>query len=85
MSDERSYRLRAVDPKGRPGGGREVPVEVLAFATLRSERRELLMQVSDLVDQIAFGTVVLVIHGGTVTQIEASEKIRLQGGKSDDG
>ncbi|MGH2596119.1 MAG: DUF2292 domain-containing protein [Actinomycetota bacterium] len=32
---------------------------------------------SDLLDQISFGTVVMVIHDGTVTQIETSEKIRL--------
>jgi hypothetical protein len=40
--------------------------------------------VSDLLDQIAFGTVVLVLHDGAVTQIEASEKIRLRGGPTDD-
>jgi hypothetical protein len=55
----------------------DIPVEIIRFATLPEDRRVLLMQVSDLLDQIAFGTVVLVIHEGQVTQIETSEKIRL--------
>ena len=41
------------------------------------DRRTLLMQVSDLLQQIEYGTVVIVMHEGKVTQIEASEKIRL--------
>ena len=55
----------------------DIPVEIIRFATLPEDRRVLLMQVSDLLDQIAFGTVVMVIHEGDVTQIETSEKIRL--------
>jgi hypothetical protein len=85
MSGDRIDRLRAVGPQDRPGSGREIPIEVLSFATLSAERRELLLRVSDLLDQIAFGTVVLVLHESAVTQIEASEKIRLEGGPDDDG
>jgi hypothetical protein len=64
-------------------GGRDadptsvVPPDVLRLVALPEERRALLLHVSDLVDQIAFGTVVVVLHEGNVTQIETSEKIRL--------
>lgn len=85
MSGDRIDRLRAVSSQDRPGGGRDIPIEVLSFATLSAERRELLLRVSDLLDQIAFGTVVIVLHENAVTQIEASEKIRLREGPVDDG
>lgn len=75
MSDGIVPRLRAVDPS--PSGVGDIPVEIIRFATLPEDRRVLLLQVSDLLDQISFGTVVMVIHDGTVTQIETSEKIRL--------
>jgi hypothetical protein len=84
VSDDRIDRLRAVSPSERAGGSREIPVEVLSFATLPPERRELLLQVNDLLQQIAYGTVVIVMHDGHVTQLEASEKIRLREGPSDD-
>ena len=32
---------------------------------------------SDLLDGVAYGTVVLVLHEGKVVQVETSEKIRL--------
>ena len=62
----------------------DIPVEIIRFATLPEDRRALLLQVSDLLDQISFGTVVMVIHEGSVTQIETSEKIRLPQGPSPD-
>jgi len=69
-------RLAAVEPRNAGPGGR-VPPDVLRLAALPEERRALLLQLNDLVDQIAFGTVVVVLHEGHVTQIETSEKIRL--------
>jgi len=54
-----------------------VPADVLRLVSLPEQRRSLLLQVSDLVDQIAFGSVVIVLHEGHVTQIETAEKIRL--------
>ena len=84
MRNDRIDGLRAVGPRDRAGGWREIPVEVLSFATLPPERRELLLQVHDLLEQIAYGTVVIVVHEGRVTQIEASEKFRLTGGAADD-
>lgn len=69
--------LRVVDG----GGGtsdREIPVEVLRFAGLSQEERELLLHVYDLLGGIAYGTVVLVLQDGKVIQVETSEKIRLK-------
>jgi hypothetical protein len=73
MSAERATRLRAVS-----SGGREVPEEVVRLAGLDPERRELLLHVNELLEEIAFGTVVIVLQDGKVIQIETSEKIRLR-------
>jgi hypothetical protein len=73
-------RLHAVGPSEGEGSG-DIPVDVLRFATLAKERRTLLLQVNDLLDQIDYGTVVIVMHEGHVTQIETSEKIRLTHGR----
>jgi len=81
----RSRRLQAVGRSESRDRPREIPVEVLSFAILPSQRRELLLQVSDLLDQIRFGTVVMVLHDCEVTQIEASEKIRLPTAPAEDG
>jgi hypothetical protein len=61
-----------------PSDDREIPAEVLAFAALPDERRKLLMHVSGLAEEIAFGTIVIVLQDGKVIQIETSEKIRLR-------
>ena len=49
----------------------------MRFTLLPEERRALLLQVNDLLEEIDYGTVVIVMHEGKVTQIEMSEKIRL--------
>ena len=77
MSVSRISRLRAVGPTEGGDNASDVPLEVLRFASLPEERRTLLMQVNDLLGQIDYGTVVIVMHEGNVTQIEMSEKIRL--------
>ena len=69
--------LRVVDD-GEDALGGEVPAEVLRFAALPREQRQLLMHVHDLLGGIAYGTVVLVLQDGTVIQVETSEKIRLK-------
>lgn len=56
---------------------RRIPADVLRFATLAEDKRALLIHVSDLLEEIAFGTVVIVLQDGKVIQIETSEKIRL--------
>ena len=69
--------LRVVD--GDDGSSdREIPTEVLRFAGLPSEQRALLLHVHDLLADIAYGTVVLVLQDGKVIQVETSEKIRLK-------
>jgi hypothetical protein len=56
----------------------ERPVEVMRFASLPGERRQLLMQVAALLESIEFGAVVVVVQDGKAIQVEASEKIRLR-------
>ena len=56
---------------------RDIPIEVLRFAGLSPEERQLLLHVHDLLGRIAYGTVVLVLQDGKVIQVETSEKIRL--------
>ena len=75
MSAEASPRLRSVDT---PSGSREVAEEVLRHAALPQERRRLPMHVVELLSEIAYGTVVIVLQDGKVIQIETSEKIRLR-------
>jgi hypothetical protein len=56
----------------------QVPEDVLRFAGLAPDRRRLLMHVDELLGEIPFGAVVLVMQDGKVIQIETSEKIRLR-------
>ena len=67
--------LRAVDTTGRRP---EIPADVIRFAALPADQRRLLMHVHDLLGEIAFGNVVIVLQDGKVIQIETSEKIRLR-------
>jgi hypothetical protein len=63
-------------------GGRStathIPEDALRFAGLPAEQRQLLLHVHELLADIPFGTVVLVMQDGKVIQIETSEKIRLR-------
>lgn len=72
-----SAPLRVVDG-GEGASDREIPAEVLRFASLPPSQRELLLHVHDLLGEIAYGTVVLVLQDGKVIQVETSEKIRLR-------
>jgi hypothetical protein len=82
VSANRVLRLHAVGKTGAEVSTGDVPMEILRFVALPDERRTLLMQVSDLLEQIDHGAVVVVMHEGKVTQIEMSEKIRLSRGPS---
>ena len=75
MSAAAPTRLHVVTPPDAP---REIPEDVLRYAALDPERRALLMHVDDLLQEIAHGTVVIVLQDGKVIQIETSEKIRLR-------
>ncbi len=68
--------LRAAEGDGPLGP--EVPADVLRFAGMPAERRQLLLHVHDLLGAIEYGTVVLVMQDGAVIQVETSEKIRLK-------
>jgi hypothetical protein len=68
-------RLHAVTPADGPV---ESPSDVARYADLEPPRRALLLHVDELLDEIAFGTVVIVLQDGKVIQIETSEKIRLR-------
>jgi hypothetical protein len=68
-------RLHAVTPADGPV---ESPSDVARYADLEPARRALLLHVDELLDEIAFGTVVIVLQDGKVIQIETSEKIRLR-------
>jgi hypothetical protein len=59
-------------------GERNLPADVVTFASLSDERKALLLHVHELLGSISYGTVVLVLQDGKVLQIETSEKIRLR-------
>jgi hypothetical protein len=61
------------DPRGH-----DLPVDVIRFSALDADRRKLLMDVHDLLEEISYGNVVIVLQDGRVIQIETSEKIRLR-------
>lgn len=68
--------LRAAEGDGPLGP--EIPADVLRFAAMPEEQRQLLLHVHELIGAIAYGTVVLVMQDGAVIQVETSEKIRLK-------
>ena len=49
-----------------------------AFGELSSEERSVLLRVVDILRDIDFGTVLLVVQDGKVVQIEMAEKFRLR-------
>lgn len=63
MNDE---PLKSIMPDPSPGGAPSVP-------DLPEWVRLVIRQVS----QLQYGTIQITIHGGKVTQVEATEKIRL--------
>lgn len=56
----------------------ELPVEVIRFGALDRDRRMLLLKVHELLEEISYGNVVIVLQDGRVIQIETSEKVRLR-------
>ena len=56
----------------------ELPIDVIRFAALDNERRQLLLSIHDLLEGISHGAVVVVLQDSRVIQIETSEKIRLR-------
>jgi hypothetical protein len=56
----------------------DLPADVIRFAALGPDEQRLLLKVHDLMQTIPYGTIELVLHQGTVVQIETSEKFRLE-------
>ena len=54
------------------------PTSEQRLASLSDEERAVLAKVSEIVQKIQYGTVVLVIQDGKVVQIEMAEKFRLR-------
>ena len=76
MMNNHISRLHTVS-SSEEGANAGVPMEILRFAMLPDDRRTILVQVNDLLEQIGYGTVVIVMHEGKIIQIETSEKMRL--------
>ena len=55
----------------------DLPEAVIRFAGLSEDDQSLLLKIYDLIGSIPFGTIELVLHQGSVVQIETSEKFRL--------
>ena len=55
-----------------------LPTDIVAFAGLPVESRQLLLHLHRMIEQIRFGTVVIVLQDGKVIQVETSEKIRIK-------
>ncbi|MEA2556331.1 MAG: putative small protein [Actinomycetota bacterium] len=55
-----------------------LPIDAIRFAALDAERRTLLLNIHELLEEISYGSVVIVLQDGRVIQMETSEKIRLR-------
>ena len=51
---------------------------IAALAALSQEEREIMLRVSEILDRLKFGTILLVVQDGKVVQIEMAEKFRLR-------
>jgi hypothetical protein len=51
---------------------------ISALAALSPEERRVLLQVSEILKRLQFGTVLLVVQDNKVVQIEMAEKFRLR-------
>jgi hypothetical protein len=69
--------MSAADP---PGPKRDMADDstIAKLASLSPEERQVLLKVSDILERLHFGTVLLVVQDGKVVQIEMAEKFRLR-------
>ena len=76
--------MSAADPpernrRGPQAAGSGRPEDTIArLASLSSEERQILLKVSEILERLQFGTVLLVVQDGKVVQIEMAEKFRLR-------
>ena len=51
---------------------------IAKLASLTPEERAVLLKVSEILERLQFGTILLVVQDGKVVQIEMAEKFRLR-------
>jgi len=51
---------------------------IAKVAALSPEERQILLKVSEILERLQFGTILLVVQDGKVVQIEMAEKFRLR-------
>ena len=51
---------------------------IAKLAALSPEERQVLLKVSEILERLQFGTILLVVQDGKVVQIEMAEKFRLR-------
>ena len=51
---------------------------IAKLASLSPEERQVLLKVSEILERLQFGTILLVVQDGKVVQIEMAEKFRLR-------
>jgi len=76
--------MTAAEPPERPDrrerGARGLPDDatIAQLAALSPEERLILLKVSEILERLQYGTILLVVQDGKVVQIEMAEKFRLR-------
>ena len=74
----RDAAMSAADPPGTPKRAMADDSTIARLASLSPEERQVLLKVSEILERLHFGTVLLVVQDGKVVQIEMAEKFRLR-------
>ena len=61
-----------------PSSGMADDATIAQLASLSPEERQILLKVSEILERLQFGTILLVVQDGKVVQIEMAEKFRLR-------
>jgi hypothetical protein len=69
--------MTAAEPPERTGR-RGDDATIAQLASLSPEERQILLKVSEILERLQFGTILLVVQDGKVVQIEMAEKFRLR-------
>jgi hypothetical protein len=70
--------MSAAEPPERAKRSMSDDSTIAKLASLSSEERQILLKVSDILERLQFGTILLVVQDGKVVQIEMAEKFRLR-------
>ena len=65
---------------GKPTDGENLNIaqEVQSFDSLPADVRAILLRVAEILEEMSFGTVVLVVQDSKIVQIETAEKFRFR-------